>query len=175
VRAADGKVVGQLLGICGPTATDDEGCDSANSVIDGALSQSWPSLAPFLAPPASTTPFTCTADANTLCLNGGRFQVKATFDTGTQSGQATAVPITSDTGYFWFFQDSNVETVVKVLDGCSIDQAFWVFAGGLTNVHVVLTVTDSATGQIKTYENAQGTAFQPIQDTGAFATCTTTT
>src|SRR6185295_18814562 len=49
----DGRVVGQLLGACGPTAQNDEGCDAANSVVDGALSQTWPSIAPFLAPTAA--------------------------------------------------------------------------------------------------------------------------
>jgi hypothetical protein len=31
------------------------------------------------------------------------------------SAPATAVPPTSDTGYFWFFDPSNIELVVKVL------------------------------------------------------------
>jgi hypothetical protein len=64
-----------------------------------------------------------------------------------------------------------VETVVKVLDACSFNQRFWVYAGGLTNVQVTLTVTDTVKGVVKTYTNPQGTAFQPIQDTNAFATC----
>jgi hypothetical protein len=34
-----------------------------------------------------------------------------------------------------------------------------------------LTVTDTQTGAIQTYTNPQGTPFQPIQDTNAFATC----
>ena len=47
------------------------------------------------------------------------------------SGTGTAVPLTSDTGYFWFFGSSNVEAVIKVLNACSLNQRFWVFAGGL--------------------------------------------
>jgi hypothetical protein len=38
-------------------------------------------------------------------------------------------------------------------------------------VKVHLTVTDTRTGAVKTYDNPQGTAFRPIQDSGAFATC----
>jgi hypothetical protein len=34
-----------------------------------------------------------------------------------------------------------------------------------------LTVTDTQTGTIETYTNPQGTPFEPIQDTNAFATC----
>jgi hypothetical protein len=46
-----------------------------------------------------------------------------------------------------------------------------VFAGGLTDVQVELTVVDTATGAPQTYLNTQGTPFQPIQDTSAFASC----
>src|SRR5205807_4105842 len=46
-----------------------------------------------------------------------------------------------------------------------------VFAGGLTDVNVVLTVRDTVTGTTRTYTNPSGTAFQPIQDTDAFTTC----
>jgi hypothetical protein len=61
--------------------------------------------------------------------------------------------------------------VVKVLNGCALGRHYWVFAGGLTNVRTVITVTDTKNGQVKTYVNRQGTAFQPIQDTSAFASC----
>ena len=36
----------------------------------------------------------------------------------------------------WFFQAENVEAVVKVLNGCGINDRYWVFAGGLTDVKV---------------------------------------
>ena len=62
---------------------------------------------------------------------------------------------------------TNVEAVVKVLDACGLNNRFWVFAGGLTDVNVVLMVTDTQTGNVKTYTNPQGTAFRPIQDTNA--------
>ncbi|HEY1434430.1 MAG TPA: PQQ-binding-like beta-propeller repeat protein [Thermoanaerobaculia bacterium] len=82
---------------------------------------------------------------------------------------ATAVPITGDTGYFWFFDAANIEMVVKVLDGCGINGHFWVFAGGLTDVQVRWTVTDAQTSQVRTYESALGAPFAPVQDTAAFA------
>ncbi|HEY0783461.1 MAG TPA: AAA family ATPase [Thermoanaerobaculia bacterium] len=117
----------------------------------------------------------CVADATTLCLDGGRYGVRAawtTNDGATGSGQA--LPLTSDTGLFWFFDANNLEMAVKVLDACGLNARSWVFAGGLTNVDVVLTVTDGATGQVNTYHNPQGTPFAPLQDTGAFANCTAT-
>jgi hypothetical protein len=120
--------------------------------------------------PSSGTSNCLPGDAH-LCLAGNRFQVSATWTTSTGSGAGHAVSLTPDTGYFWFFDSTNVEVVLKVLNACSFNQRFWVFAGGLTNVQVHLTVTDTMTGTVKAYDNPQGRAFQPVQDTSAFAAC----
>ena len=80
-----------------------------------------------------------------------------------RTGQA--VGLTADAGYFTLFDASNVEMLVKVVDGCGFNRRFWTFAGGLTDVNVVMTVTDTQTGAVKNYTNPQGTPFQPIQDT----------
>ena len=136
-----------------------------------------PTPTPPVVPPPTPTPIATIGkwrmksfdNATTLCVNGGRFRVQAAFATPQgQSGSATAVPETSDTGTFWFFSANNIEAIVKVVNGCSFNQRFWVFAGGLTNVSVTLTVTDTVTGAVRTYTNPQGTAFAPIQDTNAF-------
>ncbi|HKV07355.1 MAG TPA: hypothetical protein VJ725_04390 [Thermoanaerobaculia bacterium] len=112
----------------------------------------------------------CVPGPSRLCLNQGRFAVEATFTAPGQSpGTASVVKLTDETGYLWFFNSSNVEAVVKVLNGCGLNGKFWVFAGGLTDVQVTLTVTDTQTGNSKTYTNPQGTAFRPIQDTVALA------
>ncbi len=114
----------------------------------------------------------CNVDAETLCLNQERFQVTSSFETGAGvTGNGQRGEITDDTGYFWFFQDTNVEIVIKVLGACGINSRYWVFAGGLTNVEAVLTVVDKQTGEANTYFNPQGAPFQPIQDTDAFETC----
>jgi hypothetical protein len=117
------------------------------------------------------TPGPCLADGDTLCLNGERFQVEATWETATASGKAQVVKLTDETGYLWFFSPSNVEAIVKVLAACPLNQRFWVFAGGLTDVRTVIAVIDSQTGAVRQYINPQGTPFQPIQDTDAFANC----
>jgi hypothetical protein len=129
----------------------------------------WAALAQLAFNPFTASPITlCSATATGLCLNKGRFQVTVDWQTADgAAGKGQGLALTSDSGYFWFFTGTNVELIVKVLDGCAINQRFWVFAGGLTNVHTLLTVTDSATGAMRTYENRQGTPFQPIQDTSA--------
>ncbi|HSN88019.1 MAG TPA: hypothetical protein VL025_14775 [Thermoanaerobaculia bacterium] len=114
-------------------------------------------------------PGTCNASATRLCLNGGRFAVEARWTRSNgDSDLGRAVTLTLDTGYFWFFDSANVEMVIKVIDGCGVNNRFWVFAGGLTDVRVRITVTDTRTGTVRTYTNPQSTAFRPIQDTGAF-------
>lgn len=118
-------------------------------------------------------PTLCTPDSHTLCLDGGRFSVTAMYQS-TSAGaslDATAVSLTDATGYFWFFDQTNVELIVKVLNGCGVNGTYWVFAAGLTNVGVHLVVTDLSTGLQKAYDNAVGTPFPPIQDTSAFHAC----
>jgi len=117
-------------------------------------------------------PTTCVTSANALCLNDNRFRVSIDWQkTDGTSGHGTGVGLTGDSGYFWFFDSSNIESVVKVLNGCALGGNYWVFAAGLTNVQATLTVLDTHTGTSKQYTNQQGTAFAPIQDTAAFSTC----
>ncbi len=114
----------------------------------------------------------CIPSDTALCLNHGRFKVEATFQASGQApGVAKVVKLTDETGYLWFFSSVNVEAVIKVIDACSFNQRFWVYAGGLTDVQVDLTVTDTQTNTVKTFHNPQGAKFQPIQDSSAFATC----
>jgi hypothetical protein len=114
----------------------------------------------------------CVASSTVLCLNNGRFKVTATWeDFASATGDARVVKLTNDTGYMWFFSQNNVEVVLKVLNACGVNNRYWVFAGGLTNVQVELSVVDTSTGNIWTEFNPLGTAFAPIQDTSAFATC----
>jgi Bacterial Ig-like domain (group 2) len=106
-----------------------------------------------------------------LLLNNSRFKVDVQWTTSSGTGAGTAVQLTSDTGYFWFFSESNVEMVIKVLNACSLGGHYWVFAGGLTNVQTSIRVTDTQNGQVKHYGTAAGPPFAPIQDTSAFSTC----
>lgn len=132
------------------------------AILSAETAQSEPGVAPL-----------CVPDPHTLCLNAGRFSVTAFYQLSPSgpSVEATAMPLTDATGYFWFFDSSNVELTVKILDGCAVNGYYWVFAAGLTNVGVTLTVTDLRTGEQQVYENPVGTPFAPIQDTAAFHTC----
>ncbi len=174
---------GGSIFICGDTSGGTPQRSNYGSFNGGSTWSSTTSL--FGTPPAvppralgirvdpGTNAATCTPSPTALCLNNGRFKVEATFQTGGQPpGTAQVVKLTDETGYLWFFGSTNVEAVVKVLNACVAPfNHFWVFAAGLTNVQVVLTVTDTKTGVVNTYTNPQGTAFKPILDNTAFATC----
>ena len=111
----------------------------------------------------------CVASSAALCLNSGRFTVQVAWQVPSQgsSGAGTAVPLTTDTGYFWFFSSNNVELVVKVVDGRAVNGHFWVFYGALTNVQYTITVTDSLTGDVRSYVNPDGNQAS-VADVSAF-------
>jgi large repetitive protein len=115
----------------------------------------------------------CEPDATTLCLGGGRFKVEVDWATqfGT-SGPAQVVPFGSDdSGLFYFFNPDNWEILVKVLDGCGVNDHWWVFFAATTNVQFELRVTDTSTGEVVPYTNPLGHRADAVTDTAAFATC----
>jgi hypothetical protein len=118
-------------------------------------------------------PSTCVANGATLCLQANRFRVRARWtDKNGATGQANAIELTDESGYFWFFEPDNVEVVLKVKNACVPQyQHFWFFAAGLTDVDTVIEVADTHTGTVLTYHNPLNRAFPPVQDTDAFATC----
>src|SRR5436853_2642825 len=66
-------------------------------------------------------PLGCQPGPTTLCLNGGRFKVQAAWkDFAGRTGVGRTLPLTGDTGAFWFFDPANLEVVLKVLDGRSL-------------------------------------------------------
>jgi hypothetical protein len=116
----------------------------------------------------NTPPEPCRQSDTALCLKGDRFRVEMQWE-NFQGGHGVGHPqrLTSDTGYFWFFNRDNLELVVKVLDGGPVNGRYWVFSGALSNVRYTLTVTDTATGASKIYRNEPG-HFGSFGDTGAF-------
>ncbi len=112
-------------------------------------------------------------DPAALCLNRGRFFVEVSWrDFAGNTGRAAAVPVDStDSSLLWFFDPDNWEMLVKVLDGCTFNNRFWVLAAATTNVEYELRVVDTTTGDEKSWHNPLGTAAAAITDTNAFATC----
>jgi len=115
----------------------------------------------------------CVQSASSLCLNGGRFRVEVLWTTEEGSGLGSVVSNASsdDSGLFYFFAPDNWEVLVKVLDACSFDDHYWVFAAATTNVEYTLRVTDTLREEQKSYFHPAGTPAPAVTDTAAFATC----
>ena len=110
---------------------------------------------------------TCTADATTLCLGpAGRFKVQAAYrDYGGNAGDGKAQKLTDNSGYFYFFDPTNVELVAKFVSFCNGSSGNWaIYASGLTDVEVTFKVTDTSGGLYKEYKNTLGNRFCTIGD-----------
>jgi hypothetical protein len=115
----------------------------------------------------------CSPAPTAPCVQQGRFQAEVSwrnFDGATGVGTSVSSDA-EDSALFWFFQAENWELLVKVIDGCSNNGHFWVFAAATTNVEYTLRVTDTLTGVFQEYVNPLGTASAAITDTAALATC----
>src|SRR5262249_41570429 len=133
------------------------------SMIDGFLFLVGKTYVP-AAPPG------CVAAPTVLCLGGGRFRAEVTWhDPQGGSGPGQVAACANDgSGLFWFFAPDNWELLLKVIDGCALNDRFWVFSAATTNVGYDLTVTDTKTGQVARYTNPLGRTSPAITDTAAF-------
>ncbi|MEL7058458.1 MAG: fibronectin type III domain-containing protein [Acidobacteriota bacterium] len=119
----------------------------------------------------------CVPGAERQCLNEDRFKVEVQwrdFADGAGAGRAVPVPApvdADDSGLFYFFDEDNWELLVKVLDGCGLNDHFWVFLAATTDVEYTLIVTDTASGFVRTYFNPLGVASPAVSDIEAFRTC----
>ncbi len=116
---------------------------------------------------------TCKPDAETRCLQDSRYEVRAVWwwRDGRSGPARVAHAGTNDSALFWFFDLSNWEILVKVLDGCSTNGHFWVFGAATTDLGYRITVTDTVTGRARAYEHEGGPPAPAITDTTAFHAC----
>jgi ELWxxDGT repeat protein len=163
---ADTHAFGRMGAVSNPVQPSRSGGSSARA--DSALGPAGGGGASPGAAGSRDASGSCQAGATRLCLQLDRFAVTVAWrDPAGHQGVGTTVPLTSDTGAFWFFAPTNVELVVKVLDGRAVNGKFWVFYGALSDVDYTLTVTDTATGAMKTYHNPAG-HLASVADTSAF-------
>jgi polysaccharide biosynthesis protein PslG len=104
-----------------------------------------------------------------LVLLSGRFSVEVSWHDpiSGHAGFGRQVADSDQTGFFWFFDQSNLELMVKMLDGRGLNDHFWFFFGALSNVEYWITVHDLASGAVRTYYNAPGNICGGA-DTAAF-------
>lgn len=114
-----------------------------------------------------------------LHLLDGRFRVTVNWENHhvpanapLQTGAGRSITGTDGSGYFWFFEPTSLDLVVKMIDAREFDGNFWVFYGSLTDVKYSLVVEDLVTGETWTREKPKGTwcggydlaAFPPLTD-----------
>lgn len=176
-QTGDSRSYSNPLGQASPAVTDTSAfgsCPASSaSVATAAKAPAAPEAAkdtstPAVAPAAKAV---CTPAPGNLCLSGRRFRIEVSWrDFQGKTGTGTVVPFGSDdSGLFWFFDNDNWEMLVKVVDGCALNNRLWVFSAALTNVEYTLRVTDTVTGQVKEYRNPLGTASRAIADTSTFS------
>jgi photosystem II stability/assembly factor-like uncharacterized protein len=116
--------------------------------------------ADFPFPPATAAPRSgVSAEAASLSLLGGRFvaTLSARHSRTGASAAGHAVALAERSGYFSLPSVTGdaalPEVLVKMVDHRSVSGHFWLFYSGLTGLDYTLTLQDTVTGAIRTYES----------------------
>ncbi len=108
-------------------------------------------------PSATTTSIPAPPTPTRSAFAAGAFACAPTSAPRRAMGSGRATALSADAGYFTFFEEGNVEVLVKVHDACIAPfERFWVFAAGLTDVEVTLTVADTERDVVRRYDNPLG-------------------
>jgi lysophospholipase L1-like esterase len=131
----------------------------------------------------------CVPDEHTLCIDhqpgDRRFRVRMDWQTalnGGLSGTAFVTgldPLGFDGGGMLSFFAGTPEALVKIIDGCTENGRFWIFAALTTTLGFDLTIEDiqakslGAPASLYRYEvsNPDGKIALPVADIRAFETC----
>ncbi len=107
----------------------------------------------------------CNNTATQACLSGRRFKVEVR----SQFGQGSLLGASKTEARFALGSGGSTDLLVQVLQRCTRNSHYWVFASAATSIPFELTVTDTFNGESRGYTNPG--RLEPILDTAAFATC----
>ena len=107
---------------------------------------------------------TCKATPTRLCLHDKRFTAELTWRDPTTgaTGTAKATKTTDNSGTFAFKAANGADVAVKAVE---TDRARIIW-GSLTSFEFTLKVTDTLSGQVKTYTNPAGTFCGGVDEEG---------
>ena len=105
------------------------------------------------------------------CLRDSRYTVAVSWWLNDEvGGNATVVRAgTNDSAVFSYFDKQNWELLLKVLDGCEGNGHHWVFVATASDLGHRITITDTASGQVKEYTKEPGSPAPAITDVTAFS------
>jgi len=101
---------------------------------------------------------TCTPDALTACLIGGRYQVTSHWRNQYADGQVSTLPatrLTDATAAFWLTNPDVYEYLIRISTVTDNGRA-WIAIPTFTDVEFWIDVTDTTTGQSKQYHSPAG-------------------
>lgn len=136
--------------------------DVSDGILDSAV---------FLAGGSFTDGANCVPNATTVCLLGGRFEIKVNWEDyqHVHRDALVAAAGTPDSALFYFRQANNWEFLIKIINGCTLNNKYWVYFAAATDVGYVVTVRDTQSGAApRQYTNALGHASPAVNDSGAF-------
>ncbi len=120
----------------------------------------------------------CVRTPAVACLLDSRFEVTVTmWDFSgnaapgiiqTYGGQSSE---TDQSASFYSFTEGNVELFVKMVDGCGLNNSFWLFVAGATDAEAEILVRDTQTGEVIRVYDPREQVFETVADTSAFSTC----
>ena len=120
----------------------------------------------------------CSPGPTTLCIDDvpgdGRFRVEVDYQSslnGGVEGQGHAVSLGSigvdHGGLFWFFSQDNPEVLIKILNGCGLNNHYWIYSSAGTNLGMVTFVTDTANLRPFAFVNPDLQTAVPVATTTA--------
>lgn len=111
----------------------------------------------------------CEPRATPLSFDGG-YIVRMCYEVsdGTIGEAKSGTWASGQSGLLWFFNRDNAEVLIKVLDGCSINDHRWVYVAPVTDLAFNLVVIRISDGQRWFHRNKSGHTAATSSDTAAF-------
>jgi plastocyanin len=122
----------------------------------------------------ATTP--CGAGRGALCLKDGRFEATVQWrpseeEVAREAKRVTLPEASGSGGLFSFSPQGDLQLLLNVLDGCRVNDHYWLYFAAVTDAELTVRVRDTQTGRTWVYFNPAGSAPAPVRDVDAFDTC----
>jgi uncharacterized membrane protein len=118
---------------------------------------------------SSVGPSSCVEDAATMCLTGGRYQIRSHWKNQYAGGAVSTLSkakLTDVTGAFWIANSSTYEYLIR-FNTATDNGRVWITIPTFTDVEFWIDVTDTRTGQSNEYHSPAGNRTL-LYDTNTF-------